>query len=267
MLPAQRRGAPIRSPRRIDDGRRALEQTIHAAHAAEERRGEAAIAEQVVVEKVEMPARQPRDLRQRIVDALRVERSAAGEERVLVAEVTMLRAAARHDDGVGDEIAAALNEIAADGRDAVQRPARGRSVDLPGPAGAEVGEELREGLLARTEKDRISVRRRLVRQRRDVQAAERDERSPRAVVIGETVGAVGVGDVDLDDDQVRTVVGVEPLDVLVDNHGVVVGRQIRGERGEAERREQRVLDRTPVRAGRFGQGREDELDAGAGPST
>ena len=61
-------------------------------------RAEAAVAEQVVVEKVEVTPRQPRDLGQRVVDALRVERSAAGKERVLVAEVAMLRAAARDDD-------------------------------------------------------------------------------------------------------------------------------------------------------------------------
>ena len=54
-------------------------------------RGEAAIAEQVIVEEVEMPSGQPLDLEERGVDPLRVERSAAGEEGVLVAEVAVLR--------------------------------------------------------------------------------------------------------------------------------------------------------------------------------
>ena len=53
-----------------------------------------------------MPARQPLDLGERVVDALRVERSAALEERVLVAEVAVLRTAARDDDRVGHEVAA-----------------------------------------------------------------------------------------------------------------------------------------------------------------
>ena len=44
------------------------------------------------------------DLGERVVDALGVERSATLEERVLVAEVAVLRAAARDDDGVGHEI-------------------------------------------------------------------------------------------------------------------------------------------------------------------
>ena len=60
----------------------------------EQRGGEAAIAEQVIVEEVEMAAGQPRDLRERVVHPLRVERSPAFEERVLVAEVAVLRAAA-----------------------------------------------------------------------------------------------------------------------------------------------------------------------------
>ena len=59
-----------------------------------------AVAEQVVVEEVEVPAGQPLDLRERVVDRLRVERPAALEERVLVAEVAVVRAAARDDDRV-----------------------------------------------------------------------------------------------------------------------------------------------------------------------
>src|SRR4029450_9373730 len=52
------------------DGGGALEQPPHAAHAVEERRGEAAIAEQVIVEKVQMAPRQPGDLGERVVDPL-----------------------------------------------------------------------------------------------------------------------------------------------------------------------------------------------------
>ena len=91
------------------DGRRALEEPVHPAHAVEQRAREAPVAEQMVVEEIEMASGQPRDFGERVVHALGVERSAAGEERVLVAEVAVLRAAARDDDGVGHEVAAAAD--------------------------------------------------------------------------------------------------------------------------------------------------------------
>ena len=82
----------------------------------------------------------------------------------------------------------------------------------------------------------------------------------RAVVIRDAIGAVRGGDVDLNDDEVRRVVQVERLHVLVLNLHVVVIAQIRGQRREAERREQRVLDGTPERARRLRQRRQDHLD-------
>ena len=84
---------------------------------------EAAVAKQVVVEKIQVTPGQPRDLGERVVHALRVERSASGEERILVAEVAVLRAAARDDDRVGDEVAPAPDQIAPHWRQAVERPA------------------------------------------------------------------------------------------------------------------------------------------------
>ncbi len=48
---------------------------------------------------------------------------------------------------------------------------------------------------------------------------------PRPVMIGQLVGAVGRGDVDLDHHQVRLVVQVKRLDVLVLDHDVIVGRR------------------------------------------
>ena len=49
--------------------------------------------------------------------------------------------------------------------------------------------------------------------------------------------------------------------MLVDDGGFVVGLKVGSERREAKRREQRVFDRAPVRAGGLRQGGEDELDA------
>jgi hypothetical protein len=80
------------------NGGRALKQPAHAAHALEQRGREAVVAEQMVVEEIEMTARQPLDLGQRVVDALGVERTAPGEKGVLVAEVAVLRTPTSDDD-------------------------------------------------------------------------------------------------------------------------------------------------------------------------
>jgi hypothetical protein len=54
----------------------------------------------VVVEEVEVTAGKALDLGERLVHALRVEAAPALEEGVSVAEVAMVRAAARDDDRV-----------------------------------------------------------------------------------------------------------------------------------------------------------------------
>src|SRR5689334_8822874 len=95
------------------------------------------------------------DLRQRVIDALRIERPPALEERILVTEVAVLRAAARDDERVGNQIAPPLDEIAPDRREAIERAARGRSIHGRRMAGTQVREEQGEGLLTRPEKDRV----------------------------------------------------------------------------------------------------------------
>ena len=52
--------------------------------------------------------------------------------------------------------------------------------------------------------------------------------------------------------------------MLVDEDRLVVRREERGERREAERREQGVLDRAPVRTRRFGEGGQDQFDSESG---
>ena len=132
-----------------------------------------------------------------------------------------MRAAARDDDRVRHEIEMPLDQIAPDRRKAGQRPER-RSIHALRAAAPEIGEELRPGVLAGAEEDRVGVRGRLVRQRRHVQSAKRDVRAPPPVVIGDAIGAVRRRDVDLNHDEVRRVVQVERLDVLVLNLHVVV---------------------------------------------
>jgi hypothetical protein len=52
------------------------------------------VAQQVVVQEVQVAAGQAIDFRQRLVNALRVEAASSLEERVLVAERAVMRAAA-----------------------------------------------------------------------------------------------------------------------------------------------------------------------------
>ena len=199
------------------------------------------------------------DFCERGVDGLGVERASAFEERFLVAEVAHVRAAARHHDGVRHEIEAAFDEVAPDWRDARQRT-HARLIDAPGAASPKIGEERGPGVLARSEKDRIGVPRRFFGQRRDVKAAQSDVRAVRAIVIGDAIRAIRGRDVDLNDDEVRRPVEVEPLHVLVLDLHVVVIAKICGERRQAERREERILDGTPECARRLSERRQDHLD-------
>ena len=153
----------------------------------------------------------------------------------------------------------ASNQIPANRRHALQRAARRGDVAAQRLAGSEVLEELWKRLLAGTEKDRVRVRGGLVRQRGDMQAAQRNEDTLGPIRIGHRIRALRVGDVDLNDDQVRMVVGVYAADVFVNDDRLIVGTEIRGERGQAKRRKQRVFDRTPIGARGFGERRQDEL--------
>jgi hypothetical protein len=72
------------------DGACALEDTTNAPHAGEELAGEAPVAQEMVVQEVDVAPGQPFDLGERGVDFLRIERLAATVEGVLVAEVAVV---------------------------------------------------------------------------------------------------------------------------------------------------------------------------------
>ena len=76
----------------------------------------------------------------------------------------------------------------------------------------------------------------------------------------ERIGAIGIGDVDLDHDQVRAVVRPERLDMIVDQLDLVVGGEEGGQRRQAERWKQRIFYRPPEGALRLGERRQDHLD-------
>jgi hypothetical protein len=78
-----------------------------------------------------------------------------------------------------------------------------------------------------------------------VQAAHHDICSSAAIVVRDPIRTVGGRDVNLDDHHVRVVIEPEALYVFILNLDLVFVAQVTGECGEAERREQRVLDWPP----------------------
>ena len=100
--------------------------------------------------------------------------------------------------------------------------------------GTKFSQELRKRLLTRANEDCISMGSGLVGQRRHMQPIECDERAVRAIVIGQSVGSIGVGDVNLDDDEVGPVVRAQRLNVIVHQFRLVVVGQECGESGEPQ---------------------------------
>src|SRR6185437_8154596 len=118
---------------------------------------EAGMAEEMVIQEVEMAAAQAGNFGESVVHLLGVEAAAAGEEGIFVAEVAMLGAAAGDHDGVGHEVMAAADEVAADGRDAIEGAAGGGAVQRLRMPGAELGQELGKGLFAGAEEDGVGM--------------------------------------------------------------------------------------------------------------
>ena len=230
-----------------------LEDAPHAAHALKQFPREMRTAQQVVVEEIEVAAWQAVYLSQGLIDALHIERLALAIERILIAEVAVMRTAARHDERVGHEVFLALDEVASDGRDVLYRPPT-RHIALLRMAGPQVTDEAREGLLAWSQKNRVDMLRRLVGQRRDVQAAHGHIGALLSIVVGNAIGPVGIGHIHLYAHQVRLVVERQPLHMLVHDLHFVVVAKVGSQRGQPQRRKQRVLDGAPIGALGFLQG-------------
>src|SRR5207249_421747 len=98
------------------DGPRRLPEAAHPLHPVEQARRKSAIAEEMIVEEVQMTTGQPLDLGQGGIDRLRVKPFAAFEKRLLVAEVTDMRTAARDDNRIRHQIKTTPDEIASNRR-------------------------------------------------------------------------------------------------------------------------------------------------------
>jgi hypothetical protein len=125
-----------------------LEDAAHALHPIEQSFGEVTIAEEMIVEEVEVTARQALDLGERVVYPLGVEATTALEEGVLVTEIAVLRTSSCDDDGVWHKIVAATDEIATNWRYSLEGATTRGGVHGSWIPGAEIGQEARKGLLA-----------------------------------------------------------------------------------------------------------------------
>jgi hypothetical protein len=101
----------------------ALKQTPHPLHTGEQSFRKPSIAQQMIIEKVEMAPRQPLYLCQRILNSLGIETPSTLKEGILIAKVAMLGAPSRHHDRVRHQVRRAPDEIAANRRNPLQRAA------------------------------------------------------------------------------------------------------------------------------------------------
>src|SRR6476620_9987973 len=175
---------------------------------------------------------------QRIIDLLCVEAPATLEECVLVAKVAVLWTASRDHNRVRYKVVGAVNQVAADRRNALQRASSRGNVDVLWLARAKVLQKLRKRLFTGTEKDRVSMSRRLFGKGSDVQSSQADKCSPLAIVVGDPVCAICVGDVNLYDNEVWCIVKRERFDVFINDDGAIVRRKISRKSSEPQGREQ-----------------------------
>ncbi len=152
-----------------------------------------------------MTAGQTIYLCKRIIHSLRIETAPALKKRIFVAEIAMLRASASHNNGIGHQIVGAVNEVATDGRNAFQRASSGRNVGALRLAFTEVLQELRKCLFAGAKEDCVGMSRCLFGKGSDVPSSQADKRSTLAIVVGNPVCPICIGDVNLNYDEVRRI--------------------------------------------------------------
>ncbi len=173
-----------------------------------------------------MPAGEVLDLGERVIDSLGVERFAALEEGVFVTEVAMVRAAPRNHERVGRQVEMALDQVAAGFGQAGQGALPG-TVHPARAAGPQVREKSRPGVVTRPEEDGVGMREGFHGKGGDVQSAQGNVRAPLTIVVGQPVGAVGRGDVDLNGHQIGLVVQIQGFDVFILDSDLVVAGQVR----------------------------------------
>src|SRR4029453_10927745 len=116
-------------------------------------------------------------------------------------------------------------------------------------------------MFSRPEKNRVCVGRSFIRKRRDVQATEHDICSTRTIMVGDPVRTISIGDVNMNNHQVRLIVEVELLNVLILQGDLEVRIEIRSQRCQTKRGKKGVLDWSPEGTRSLGQRRQNTFDA------
>src|ERR1700733_6474914 len=171
----------------------------------------------MIVQKVQMAAGQPLYLGKRILHPLRIESTPSLIESVLITEIAMLGTAASHHDRVGNEVRRTANEIAADWWNTLQGAACRRGVDPPRFACTKVAEKVWKSLFSWAKKNAVRVHGCFPRYRRDMQSAKTDKCAPATILVCNLVRPISVGDVNLDNNQLRRVAHGEWLHMFVHN--------------------------------------------------
>ncbi len=102
-----------------------------AAHPLEHRFGEVGIAQEMVIEEIEVASWQALYLGQCLINGLCVEGLTSPKERLFVAKVADMRATSRYNDRVGAEVEVTLDEVTPDRR-YTGKVAQLRSIHLAG---------------------------------------------------------------------------------------------------------------------------------------
>src|SRR5574341_997341 len=177
-----------------------------------------------------------------------------------------MRAASRHNNRVRHKVQAALDQVAADARHADQGTRR-RLIALCRATLSEVREELGPCILAGTQEDRIGVPRSFIGQRRDMQTAETYVGASGTVMVGNLIGAVGGGDINLYHNEVWLIIQAEGFDMLILKIDFVVRVEITRQRGKPQRGKQRVFDGAEEWTFRLSKRRKNHFDFHGGLSS
>src|SRR5882757_3322346 len=100
------------------DGAGPLEHPVHPFHAFEQGSRKTMMTQQMIVEKIQVAARKTVDLQQSSIHFLCVKAASSFEKGIFITEIAVMRAAARDDDGVWNEITAPIDQVSPDRRNA-----------------------------------------------------------------------------------------------------------------------------------------------------
>src|ERR1700748_494862 len=98
----------------------------------------------------------------------------------------------------------------------------------------------------------------LLGERCHVKSSQTHKSSSPTIAIRDLVRAMSIGDVDLDDYQVRRIIKLERFHMFIEDDCLVTRGKISSQCGQPQGRKQRISNGTPIRISRLCQGRKKE---------